>query len=134
MMDGIEDAVEAASRGFTDADVTHPAPLARKRNGVKEIIAFWRETSDGDLGSVTAKLQAYGALDSHAYQMLTLVGRPHASLREGTEIAIASYVAGKLNRIMESLALGLLPTEDCWDDLARYAMMARYVRKFGRWP
>lgn len=90
--------------------------------------------STGDVLAVLAKLDDYGSLDSHAYQMLTLVGRPHASLREGTEIAISSYVAGKLNRIMESLSHGVLPSEDCWADLSRYTMMARYVRKFGRWP
>lgn len=102
--------------------------------GVKDVISWWRETSEGDLGAITAKLNAYGSLNFHAVCMLALVGRPHGSMREGTEIAIASYIAGKLNRLFEGLSRGILPDEDSWADLARYAMMARYVRKHGEWP
>lgn len=98
------------------------------------IRAWWMEVAKNDIESVIAKLDVYGSLDWHARAMLELMGRPGDSLRNGTEAAIASYLAGKLNRVLASLSRGLLPSEDSWDDFARYAMMARYVRKFGRWP
>jgi len=101
---------------------------------MKDVAEWWRETAEGDIGSVAAKLVAYGSLNFHASCMLLLVGRPHASTREGTELAIASYIAGKMNRLLESLSRGILPSEDSWADLSRYAMMARYVRKYGSWP
>lgn len=114
-----------------DVEVPAPQPAARDRVTVE---AWWCATSQEDLDKVLAKLDVYGSLDFHARAMLELMGRPQDSLRNGTEAAIASYLAGKLNRVLSSLALGVLPDEDSWADFARYAMMARYVRKFGRWP
>ena len=98
------------------------------------VIHWWLATAAGDVESVVEKLKVYGGLNFHAHSMLVLMGRPYSSVREGTEIAIASYIAGKLNRLLEGLSRGELPPEDSWADLARYAMMARYVRKHGEWP
>ena len=112
---------------------TVPAPKAQNR-GPEAVRDFWEKQSSVDLLATLKKLESYGSLQPHGQIMLTLVGRPHASMQEGTEIAIASYVAGKLNRIMEALSHGVLSSVDCWDDLACYAMMARYNRIYGGWP
>lgn len=103
----------------------------RTPNDVRD---WWTDASRDDIEAVLGKLSTYGSLNFHAACMLLLVGRPYASTREGTEMAIASYIAGKLGRLMEGLSHGELPSEDSWADLARYAMMARYVRKHGEWP
>lgn len=111
----------------------YPQHLLGKR-GDKDISEFWMTTAAKDADDVLAKYRQYGSLNAHATYMLMLVGRPYASMREGTEIVLASYIAGKLTRLFEGLSRGELPNEDSWADLARYAMMARYVRKHGEWP
>lgn len=109
----------------------YPAAPVRNQD---TIIDWWTAVAYGDAMAVAEKLRAYGSLNFHAQCLLALVGRPHGSMREGTEMVLASYIAGKLNRLFEGLSHGELPNEDSWADLARYAMMARYVRKFGEWP
>jgi hypothetical protein len=119
----------------TEAQVPDPdVPKYRPMRGANEVRDWWHATAQDDVVEVLAKLSSYGSLNFHAQCMLTLVGRPYGSMREGSELAIASYIAGKLNRLLDGLSRGELPSEDSWADLSRYAMMARYVRKYGEWP
>lgn len=101
---------------------------------VTQIEVFWEQASRVDLKSVIGKLASYGSLAGHADAMLVLMGREHGSRSLGTEAVIASYIGGKLNRIMSALSRGEPGSDDSWDDLARYAMMARYAKKYGCWP
>lgn len=92
---------------------------------------WWMELAAEDVESVLQKLTVYGALDLHGYAYHVLVPQAVVS---GEEIAIAMYVAGKVNRLIEGYSHGEKPTADTWDDIARYATMARWVRKVGHWP
>src|SRR2546429_3871720 len=82
--------------------VTNDAPPPPVRDG-DFVYAWWMDQAQMDAQSVVEKLKDYGSLDFHARAMLELIGRPSDSLRNGTEAAIASYLAGKLNRVLSSL-------------------------------
>lgn len=120
--------------GAPENEMMFPGPRSEPELPQDEnsrIRRWWMEQSGIDVESVLGKLKTYGALDFHGFAYLKLV--PHAPV-SGEEIAIAMYVAGKVNRLIEGIAHGEKPTADTWDDIARYATMARWVRKVGHWP
>lgn len=102
------------------------------KRGPSFVREWWLKESTADADHVVAKLLTYGSLDLHAQGMLELMGWTGHGL--GTESVIAFYALGKLNRIITALARGKPASPDSWDDMRRYAMMARYVQQFGRWP
>lgn len=96
---------------------------------------WWVTTSQDDVEHVLAKLVDYGPLVVHAAATAAMFGRPTMPTQQATEALIIHYLAGKLGRIAGGIAVGgNRAMQDCWADLARYAMMGRYVRQFGSWP
>lgn len=117
---------------FVPAAEMYPGPRAENHESTNDrISAWWDETAREDLDSVLQKLKQYGSLSFHGEAYERLVPQ---SVVDGEEIAIAMYVAGKVTRIIEGIANREKPTDDTWDDIARYAMMARWVRQNGSWP
>jgi hypothetical protein len=95
---------------------------------------WWFETSENDRDMVEKKLRAYGPLAFHGAAMLEMEGRKIDGGKDGQLRVVASYVAGKLNRVLSALGRGEIPDEDSWRDICTYSMMARWITKFGGWP
>lgn len=102
-----------------------------------DVIAEWwvHEAAD-DVRMVTHKLSAYGSLRVQAQALVDMANVPADKRNEtlATEMVLASYVGGKLNRIVTALARGEVPSTEHWRDLVCYAMMARWVDESGTWP
>ena len=85
--------------------------------------------------TIQAKAAEYGS------NSLAEMGRTFARAQgrtvedaEAMEIGCMLYAKGKLERCLDAMLNGKLPSEDTWDDLVVYGMMAVFIRATGRWP
>lgn len=97
-------------------------------------------TARADLAAFRPKLESYGAHDLAAIGiglnpgLLDPPGDPNhrfAPAALALETGIGFYVLGKAARVTEAVRTGRLPSQDTWDDLTIYSMMARRVRATG---
>lgn len=100
---------------------------------VKIFHRWFEHIAISDAEMIWEKAREYGSFTLTAEALGVLTGQDQGRLNQ--EAVLATNVAQKLNRIMEALFRGELPSEDCWRDLACYAMIARRLRETkGAWP
>jgi len=81
-----------------------------------------------------AKAVQYGSnsLAKKGHRFAAAVGQ-RVNQGQALELGVAQYTAEKADRIEDAILRGQLPTEDTWVDVAIYALMAQYIRQYGRW-
>lgn len=61
-------------------------------------------------------------------------GRDPIGQVEAIEIGCMMYAYGKMQRVVDAMQRGELPSTDTWHDLMVYSAMAQFARAHGRWP
>lgn len=80
------------------------------------------------------KAHIYGSnsLAKKGYRFAAAVGQG-VDNGQALELGVAQYAIEKADRIEDAILRGQLPGTDTWVDLAIYALMAQYMRQYGRW-
>lgn len=98
---------------------------------------WWRAQVDDAAPTIQRKAEEYGS------NSLAEMGRVFARARgvdhaiadaEALEIGCMIYAKGKLERVVDAMLKGRLPSTDTWMDLMVYSAMAQFVREHKRWP
>ncbi len=96
---------------------------------------WWASFVVATAPTIQAKAEEYGS------NSLASMGRLWARAQgrsvtdaEALEIGCALYAYGKMQRVMDAMLVGKLPSEDTWHDLGVYATMAQFIKQEGRWP
>lgn len=98
--------------------------------------AWWVAQVDEAAPTIERKAAEYGS------NSLAEMGRMFARARgvgqisdaEALEIGCMIYAKGKLERVLDAMLKGKLPSVDTWHDLGVYSAMAQYIRENKRWP
>lgn len=99
-----------------------------------KFLEWYRDVAANDGEMIWEKAMEYGGMSLTAEALGVLMGHLDQT-HHNYEAALAVNAAQKVNRILEALAHGELPSADCWRDLVCYAMIARRLRETkGAWP
>lgn len=109
--------------------VAEPAPVDGD-----ELAVWWRDEVANDIAETVAKARKYGtaSMVDHGRTLARVAGH-EVNDRQALEWAIWSYLSGKVGRWTAALARGEEPDYDTLFDISIYAMMARKVRRTGKW-
>lgn len=82
-----------------------------------------------------AKAQQYGSnsLAKKGHRFAAVGQRDLAGYEQALELGTAQYIVEKADRVEDAILRGHLPSSDTYVDLAVYALMALYIRQYGRW-
>lgn len=97
---------------------------------------WWQELVNNTAPTIQQKAHEYGSnsLAEMGRMFARAQGRPVIEDAEALEIGCMIYAKGKLERVLDAMLKGRLPSTDTWHDLAVYASMAQYIRETGGWP
>lgn len=97
--------------------------------------AWWVAMADEAAPTIQRKAAEYGS--NSLAEMGRTVGRfQRREVDDATalEIGCAMYAKGKMERVIDAVIQGKLPSTDTWHDLGVYSAMAQFIRAHGRWP
>ena len=103
---------------------------------VEDTFASWAaDWLDGHLPMIQDKAEQYGS-NSLAELGRTFARAQGREVRDDAalEIGCMLYAKGKIERVLDAMLQERMPSPDTWTDLAVYALMARYIQTYGRWP
>jgi len=97
---------------------------------------WWVEWVDNAAPTIQRKAAEYGSnsLAEMGRTFARAQGRGHIEDHEALEIGCMFYAKGKIERVLDAMLQGTLPSADTWGDTMIYAAMASYIREFRRWP
>lgn len=97
---------------------------------------WWRSLVDEAAPTIQRKAGEYGSnsLAEMGRMFARAQGRDRIEDHEALEIGCMVYAKGKLERVLDAMLQGRLPSIDTWHDLGVYASMAQYIRENKRWP
>ena len=102
----------------------------------EELAHWWVGDAASEAPEIARKATEYGSNSLAA--MGAMIGRVQhrqpMTRAEELEYGCAVYAFGKMERVMDAIIRGDLPSEDTWRDIAVYARMARRIRETGNWP
>lgn len=98
--------------------------------------AWWVAQVDDAAPTIQRKAAEYGSnsLAEMGRMFARAQGRDRIEDAEALEIGCMIYAKGKLERVLDAMLKGRLPSTDTWHDLGVYATMAQYIRQHNRWP
>jgi hypothetical protein len=128
--------------GLTDGlvdeykQVAGPAADTAATQEAADLEHWWIGNAALEAPDIARKAREYGSNSLAA--MGRLIGRvqhrqpmtPAAELEYGCAV----YAFGKMERVMDALVRGELPSEDTWRDIHVYSVMALRIRETGTWP
>lgn len=99
-----------------------------------DLAEWWRNEVANDIAETVTKARKYGtaSMVDHGRTLARVAGH-EVNDRQALEWAIWSYLSGKVGRWTAALARGEEPDYDTLFDISIYAMMARKVRRTGKW-
>lgn len=97
---------------------------------------WWLAQVDRAAPTIQRKAAEYGSnsLAEMGRMFARAQGRGRVEDAEALEIGCAVYAKGKLERVIDAMLKGKLPSADTWHDLGVYATMAQYIREHNTWP
>lgn len=97
---------------------------------------WWVAWVDDAAPTIQRKAAEYGSnsLAEMGRMFARAQGRGHIEDHEALEIGCMIYTKGKIERVLDAMLQGTLPSADTWGDTMIYAAMASYIREFRRWP
>lgn len=97
--------------------------------------AWWRRQVDNAAPTIERKAAEYGSnsLAEMGRMFARAQGRDRIDDAEALEIGCAVYAKGKLERVLDAMLKGKLPSTDTWMDTMVYSAMSLYIREHGRW-
>lgn len=98
--------------GWWSALVDESAPTIQRK------AAEYGSNSLAEMGRMFARAQGRAPIDDH----------------EALEIGCMVYAKGKIERVLDAMLKGSLPSTDTWLDTMIYAAMAQFIRQHKRWP
>lgn len=98
--------------------------------------AWWSKLVDEAAPTIQRKAGEYGSnsLAEMGRMFARAQGRDRIEDHEALEIGCMIYAKGKLERVLDAMLKGRLPSTDTWHDLGVYSSMAQYIRENKRWP
>jgi len=111
-----------------------PAPTKLSTDDWDVVSSRLRGLFEDDLSLLEAKFNEYGDSDLSLMGRALVARRTFSDIdRVGQERAVGFYLLGKTGRLHSAWERGNEPSEDTWRDASLYALMGRYIRKFGSW-
>lgn len=97
---------------------------------------WWVDWVEDAAPTIQRKAAEYGSnsLAEMGRTFARAQGRNQIEDHEALEIGCMFYAKGKIERVLDAMLQGRLPSADTWGDLMVYAAMASYIREFKRWP
>lgn len=123
-------------RNAIDPDAWTTAPLPGVEPIEPGFHLWWRALVDEAAPTIQRKAGEYGSnsLAEMGRMFARAQGRDRIEDHEALEIGCMIYAKGKLERVLDAMLKGRLPSTDTWHDLGVYASMAQYIRENKRWP
>lgn len=108
----------------------------QERVGGPDFTRWWTSQVEEHGPTIQAKAQEYGSNSLRQVGALFLRDRGLEGFTETEELVAgcAVYAHGKLERVLDALLAGTLPSDDTLHDLQVYAAMAQYIKTTGVWP
>ena len=104
--------------------------------GPPDFNRWWASQVEEHAPTIQAKATEYGSNSLRQVGALFLRDRGLEGFTEAEELVAgcAVYAHGKLERVLDALLAGTLPSDDTLHDLQVYAAMAQYIKTTGVWP
>lgn len=134
---GMIDALQAATAKFRAAFDQAVEEEAEEIPADKiDFRTWWVEWVDNAAPTIQRKAAEYGSnsLAEMGRTFARAQGRNQLEDHEALEIGCMFYAKGKIERVLDAMLQGKLPSADTWGDLMIYAAMASYIREFRQWP
>lgn len=135
----LRNALRTFSMGFRSLAPTPVSEDAGDPTEAREEPTFrdwWVDWVEEAAPTIQRKAEEYGSnsLAEMGRMFARAQGRGQIEDHEALEIGCMVYAKGKIERVLDAMLKGGLPSADTWGDTMIYAAMASYIREFSRWP